>query len=263
MVGRHQQDGPRGKSGDQVGDEAVDRDELGVVVVPEAVSVGDLVDAVVVGVDERLAGLQPVPDLDRKRRRDPVVEEGGGAEVCGGEAGAGEVDLRHDGHGPCGSGKGHKRLERGDLDGPAGVVVGTEGPPQHVHDLIAVGQTVPEDAVIGRGPPGGDRGEGGGRGRRCDRGDGPIDTGRGREGRGESGPLAELRPSESVDHQEDDLASVSHLLGHPVVPRVGATKSAEDSWDDVGDARALVVREDRQRHRRPGVESLHGHDLRL
>ena len=49
---------PAGSDSDDVGDQAVDRDELGVVVVAQAVLVGDLVDAVVVRVDERLAGPQ-------------------------------------------------------------------------------------------------------------------------------------------------------------------------------------------------------------
>ena len=47
---------PGGQHVEQVADEPVGGAQLGVVVLAEAVLVGDLVDAVVVGVDERLAG---------------------------------------------------------------------------------------------------------------------------------------------------------------------------------------------------------------
>ncbi len=56
VVGGHQQHGVGRESGANVADQPVGGGHLGVVVLPQAVLVGDLVDAVVVGEDERLAG---------------------------------------------------------------------------------------------------------------------------------------------------------------------------------------------------------------
>ena len=68
---------PGGSSVDQVGHQAVDGPQLGVVELAEPAAVGHLVDAVVVGVDEGLALAQQPADLDGQRREDLVPVQGG------------------------------------------------------------------------------------------------------------------------------------------------------------------------------------------
>ena len=128
----------------------------------------------------------------------------------GGEPGAAEVDLGHDRHGvPRSPGTGRSAGSRapGRCAGRRRRAV-AQRPPQHVEDLVAGGQAVAEDAVVGRRSAGGDRGQGGRRGGRGDGGDGPVDAGAGRQGGGEHRAGPQLLPAESVDDQEDDLAGV-------------------------------------------------------
>ena len=111
-----------GSSVDEVAHQAVDRPQLGVVAVAEPAAVGHLVDAVVVGVDERLAGAHQPVDLDRERRRDLVAVQRRVAEVGGGEAGAAELVLRHDGHRTVPSRGRGRSVGGGGRERPAGVV---------------------------------------------------------------------------------------------------------------------------------------------
>ena len=71
VIGGDHQGGAARQHRQQVGNHPVDGSQLGVVVLAEAELVGDLVDAVVVGVDEQFARSDRSPDLDRQRRRGP------------------------------------------------------------------------------------------------------------------------------------------------------------------------------------------------
>ncbi len=93
VVGGHHQHRARWEAFDQVGHQPVTNPELGVVSVSEAAAVGDLVDAVVVGVDEGLTGTGQSVDLHRERREHLVAVERGVPEMDGGEAGPTELVL--------------------------------------------------------------------------------------------------------------------------------------------------------------------------
>ena len=69
VVGGHGQHRPTRQHLEQVSHHAVHGDQLGVVIGSEAAYVGDLVDPLVVGVDERLPCGQQAPHLDRQARR--------------------------------------------------------------------------------------------------------------------------------------------------------------------------------------------------
>ena len=130
--------------------------QLGVVVVAEPVAVGHLVDAVVVGVDEGLAGPQEAPDLDGQRRRDPVAVQRRVPEVGGGEAGAPELVLGHHRHRAgrarrTGRGAGSCRPAPS-----AGRRVSARCPSVHRSTLrisVAEGQPVAEEPVVAGGRP--------------------------------------------------------------------------------------------------------------
>ena len=83
---------------EHVADEPVDGPQLVVVVRAQPLGVGHLVDALVVGVDERGAGRRQLADRgDEPGRRVPAVQVHV-AQVRGGEPGRPEVVARHDGH---------------------------------------------------------------------------------------------------------------------------------------------------------------------
>ena len=220
VVGGDDQDGARREDVEDVGDEAVDETQLGVVVLAEAVRVGDPVDAVVVGVDERLAGREQPPDLDDEPGRRPQPVEGRVAEVGGAEAGGGVVGAGDDRGGGM-AGEGRVRLERPWPEHGAGV-----GPPEPPAEDVEHGavdaEPVADDAVDGRRQPGRQRGQGGRRRARGDRRD--RAAGGRRQGRGAGRPSPELLPAEAVEDQQDDLAGPSDRGGHPVRQggRIGA-----------------------------------------
>ena len=74
VVGDHHQRRTGRQRLEDVADEAIDGAQLGVVERSEPALVGDLVEAVVVGVDERLTGGELVADLDRDARRRPPTD---------------------------------------------------------------------------------------------------------------------------------------------------------------------------------------------
>ena len=152
VVGGDDQDRARWQHLEDVGDEAVDRVELGVVELVEPVLVGDLVDALVVGVDERLARRSSWATSVTERGGDPPAGEAGAVEVGQREAGVAELGLGDDrrplagegarGSGPCRAGCSPGRRGRRGL------------PPQHVEHLAVDGHAVADDAVRrpARGP---------------------------------------------------------------------------------------------------------------
>ncbi len=149
--------------------------------------------------------------------------ERGVPEVGRGEPGPPELLLRHHGHRSGRTGEGGERLELAGGDPPPRVVAGAtpESPSQHVEDLAIGCQAVPEDAVVGGGAPGGDRGErGGGRGRHH-RGDRAADALPARQRGREMRPGAELLPAEAVEDQEHHLAGAARRRRQPVAVGAG------------------------------------------
>ena len=71
VIGGNYQGGAARQHRQQIGNHPVNGSQLGVVVLAEAELVGDLVDAVVVGVDERFACSDRSPNFDRQRRQGP------------------------------------------------------------------------------------------------------------------------------------------------------------------------------------------------
>ena len=167
----------------------------------------------------------------------------GVAEVGGGEPGSAELVLGDHRHRTGATGERGEVLEGAGRHAAAGVVVasGAERPPEHVQDLVAVGQAVAEDPVVGGRPSGGDRGQCGGGGGRGHRGDGPVDALRRGQRRGQGGPGAQLRPAQSVDDQEHHLGGVAGRPGQPVLTVGAGGHAAEQARDDVGDAGGAVV----------------------
>ena len=86
-------------------------------------------------------------------------------------------------------------------------------PLQHVHDVAVEGDPVADHAVLGRHPPGDQRGQGARRGARGHRGDGPADAAG--EHRGQGGRSAQLLLAQAVEHQQHDLAGPGHRFGKP------------------------------------------------
>ncbi len=208
MVGRHHDRRPGRHRAEHVGDEPVGGDQLGVVVIAEAVLVADLVDAVVVAVHERLAGGGEPGDLGHERRRDPVAAEPHAVEVAGAEAAVGELGPGH--HRRAVPGEGRHGLELRAGVGLAGVAVPCR-PAQHVEDLALDGDAVPDEAVLARRRPGADRSQGGGRGGRQDRAD--RAAAHRRQGRRQVAAGTELVPADAVEHQEHDPLGLRHDAG--------------------------------------------------
>ena len=125
----------------------VDPTQLAVVVGAEAVLVGDLVDAFVVGVDERLAGAHQAVDLGDEGAQGAVADEAGAAEVGIGEARLGELGLGDDRRALAAERL--VPLEPGGREQLAGVAVGG-GPAQHVEHLAVDRHAVADDAVLTR-----------------------------------------------------------------------------------------------------------------
>ncbi len=96
VVGGDHQRRPGRELGDEVAHQAVGVGQLGVVVLAEAVLVGDLVDALVVGVDERLTGAQQVAHVDEHGGGDAVAVVPHATQVGPGEARAREVGVGDD-----------------------------------------------------------------------------------------------------------------------------------------------------------------------
>ena len=132
---------------EDVGDEAVDGAQLGVVELAEAVLVGHLVDALVVGVDERLAAAQQLGDLGDERGGDPVAGDAGAVEVGLGEAGVAELGPGDDRR-PL-AGEGVVDLDLVGRDAGPGVAAGGL-PAQHVEHVAVDVHPVADDAVLAR-----------------------------------------------------------------------------------------------------------------
>ena len=167
----------------------------------------------------------------------------------GGEPGAAELVLGHHRHGAGGAGKGRAGLEPAGRHLPPYVTgrAAPEGPAEHVEDLVVEGQPVAQEPVVARRPSGGDGGEGAGRGGGGHRGDGPLDAVGTGQGGGQRRPGPELLPAQAVEDQEDHLVGTTGHVGKPVGVGVGRVLAGDEGGDDVGDAGAPVVGEERGR----------------
>ena len=96
VVGRNDQTRAGRQDSDEVGHQSVGRRHLIVVGVADAVLMGDLVDAVVVAVHERLAVVQQPPHPRHQRRRHAPAVQPHTRQVGTGEAGLTELGARDD-----------------------------------------------------------------------------------------------------------------------------------------------------------------------
>ena len=172
----------------------------------EAVDVGGLVDAVVVGVDERFSRSHRLADVDNDARHRVPAPVPNSGQMRHRESGA--LETRGGDHqGPV-SEKCRLPLEVAGHDSLAGVA-SLGGPPEHVEDLPVDIDAIADHAVLPRRNTGRDRGERSGGGGRRNRGD--RASGHGRKGRRERGPLLELVPPEPIEHQHDDSRGIDDL----------------------------------------------------
>ena len=102
--------------------------------------------------------------------------------------------------------EGGEGLDVAGREGPT-AVAGGRVPAQHVEDLAAEHHPVAQQPVLGRCQAGGDRAEGGGRGRRRHGGDGPA--GERGERRHQRLVGLQLLPAEAVEDQQHDLVGVA------------------------------------------------------